>query len=413
MMSPGCLTSIREGSSGRGVRAPGSRSRPRIAVERLEPRFLLSLNVGGRPVPPNVPAVAPLRIVDVGPVVVDNAPGAATDAGSGDPSATTQQAVESSPLAVEQGQMASPDDPATVQIPDGASPYLVTFRLLSPQAQATWSLFVRDRYNREIGSVTVPQGQGGVTFAILSTTGAKAGPITLTVAADRAHLGHPAGAFVLEVESALPPANPSPPAVASDDTAFFFIGMTADANEFLAEGPPSHPAASPGAGIIAAGASAAAPPSGATETVYPKPAYGGGGVRKAVAGDPTSEEELAEASDSESDPERTGQDGAIALGDFPEVLDPASSGQQRVDAPGGLPGTDAVAEPRRILARRLAEEGRLSHPGNRSGQVVISALVAAGLIVPNVLILGAPRFRPSRLRWRRVPQRRTSPSAAD
>jgi hypothetical protein len=386
--------------------------------------LLLSLTAegGGGPVPHAPQTAAALQIVNFGPADVGGDPGtdpaagtpgdASTGASSLDP---TSQVDEFTPVADSQG-LAAPDNSATYHIPEGATSFLVTLRILSPQSQADWSLSVGDGSHRAIGTVTVPRGQGGVTFAVVSPASLQTGSITLTIAANHAHGGQTAGAYVLEVDAAIP-SSPDPQVASTDEMSYFFIGASMsgqNANAMLDEESPSRPHTSPAQGNPAAGAGSpsSAPPSGPTEAVYPKSTYGGGGIRKATTGEPTAEE-LAEAAESDPDSERTGQDGALALGDFPESLELAPFARQQVDAPGGPPGTDVVAGPRRAMARRMAEEGRLSHPGNMSGQVVISALVAAGLIVPNVLILGAPRFRPSRFPWRWTRRKRPANAPLD
>jgi hypothetical protein len=306
--------------------------------------------------------------------------------------------------------MASADNSATYQLPEGATSFHVTLRILSPETQASWTVFVRDGVGRKVGSVSVPRGQGGVAFAIVAPSRGATGPITLTVSADPAQAGRSSGAYDLEVAAAvLASTDPSAPApTAADDMAFSFISANgnANANTTLDEGTACRPHASPGPGALSAGAASSAPPSGSIEPAYPKPTSGG--VVRTPLTEELPSEEQAEAADSEP----LEHDAAVAQGDSPEMSDLACSARQAVDAPGGLP-EEATEGRHGVRARRLAEEGALRHPGTRSGTVVVSAIVAAGLIVPNVLILGAPRFRPSRLRWRRAPQRRTSPSAAD
>src|SRR3954447_15704547 len=106
------MNEIREECSGRGHHNTGFRSRPGIAVEPLEPRFLLSLTAVGQPIPHDAPTVVPLQIVEVAPIDVsgklgtipiEDASTAATGAAPVDPGA---QADDFASLSVDKGQMA-------------------------------------------------------------------------------------------------------------------------------------------------------------------------------------------------------------------------------------------------------------------------------------------------------------------
>jgi hypothetical protein len=409
MKSPDRMNSIGKDSSGCVLRITGSRPRTRIAVEHLEPRVLLSHDAVGRPNPDDALSGAVLRVVEVGPVDVNTKFGITPNAGPSTAAASTAStpvvpiphAVESADFAVTRGLIAASDDSAIDRIPVGATSFLVTFRVLSPQTQATWSLVIRDGDGREIGSVTVPPGQGGVTVEISSPGGGETRPITLTVTADPVQPGRPAGAYVLEI-AAEDHSIADPSADAGNDQNFVFIGLPPDWNELQVPEEPTRSPTTQGPSGPAPVDTSTAPPSSLINSVSPKPTSGGG-AQNGQSGEPSSEEQADAA-----DPERSDQDGVVVQGDSLESMAPASSARQLVDAPGGLPGMGATAAPRAVPARRLAGEGRLGPPGIPTGPVVVSTLLAAGLIAPNVLLLGSPQPRPSRPEWRRSLQRRPS-----
>jgi hypothetical protein len=360
-----------------------ARSQAGITVEQLEPRFLLSGAAVG-PSTPNTP-----QVITVGRVVD----------GTGSDSQTTS------------GTFGSADSSATYQIAPSVRPDLVTLWVLTPQTQATWSLVVRDSAGRELGSATVPPGQPEVNIEISAPLRARggSGPISLTVAAQSSLPGESAGSYILDVETLNPatPASLSFTLPTADDLDSLYLGPYLDTDALTEPAAPSHHrAATQGSSPVASDPLSQAPPAGSSELpqAYVRPtlrAFGGTAAGEEPV--PDGQTEVAATDRRDVDQERL----ALAVQELvPEQENPAGLHRQLVDAPGGLPGMSPDSAASAALARRMAEQGRPHGAAAQSGPVVVSATLAAGLIVPNVLILGGPRIRRSRPLWRWGTQRR-------
>jgi hypothetical protein len=385
-----------------------------MVVEELEPRFLLSANglwgadtANGLPVPP-------LRVIDVGSADASHDAAAGSDSGIAAASRSMSTPVVpiagqggSSAPAIAAGRIDGSDSSTTYRMPVGTEPYLVTFRVTSPAAQATWSLVVRDGDGQELGMVTVPPGQRAVKVEIVGSDGGGGEPLTLTVAADPNQPGQAPGTYVLQVAAQTEAAVLASSASSStdDDLSSLYLGPYTDQEGPTESGSAPHPHAAVGQAAPAANTGHLALPSGTasgdstTPRSVPKQF-----TRSDAPGSPPTEEPGDVA---ESDTERSARGESVVQ---TEPVDPAAAARQLVDAPGGLPVAGLGPMPHPAAARRLAEKARLRHPGAESGPVVVSASLAAGLIVPNVLILGSPRIRRARpiWRWRWDAQRRSS-----